>query len=402
MPVHTVHEPTAHLADPQLRLTEFSLRSLKPRGEQYAVYDDALPNFGVRVGEKGKLSFFVMYSLHGRRRRDTLGRFPILCLAEARTIARKRLAHITLHRQVPSAGCSTTFGEAVESFLKTHCAVLNKASTATETQRLLKRHWLPPFSRRLLIDIHAKEIVRIIDDLRAKQSEARHAFAALRTVFNWARQRQMIDRSPCEGLQLGLRGGARDRVLSEPEIVAVWRAAETLGYPYGRIVQLLILTGQRRNEIASLRRSYIAAANQLITLPAAIVKNNRQHTFAYGPMVAEILAGLPDIGDMLFPARGHDDVPFSGWSKAKAALDQLAGVDFTLHDLRRTWATHAANLDVNPWIIEAHLNHVSGVISGVSAIYNRHKYLAQTREAVDRFESYLRHLVAQPDRLLLA
>ena len=158
-------------------------------------------------------------------------------------------------------------------------------------------------------------------------------------------------------------------------------------------MQLLLLTGQRRNEIASLTRTYIKKDEKLITLPAWLVKNNREHTFAYGDATAKIFATVPYQTDLLFPARGYDDRPFCGWGKAKVALNRLCGVNFTLHDLRRSWATHAANLDVHPWVIEAHLNHVSGVVSGVSAIYNRHRYLTETRVAVTRFESKLAALL---------
>ena len=372
-----------------MRLTDISLRSLRPRSEQYAVLDDLLPNFGVRIGTTGRLSFFVMYRMNGYRKRDTLGQFPIITLAEARQLARQRLARLTLEDKNPEFTPTVGFAEAAADFLQLHCAVRNKARTAEETERLLNRHWLPAFSRKSLQDIRTQDISNVLDRLTGTPSEAVHALAAVRKFFSWARQRRLVTRSPCEGLQLDIRSQPRTRVLSDPELVKAYGAAEQYGYPYGSIVQLLLLTAQRRNEIASLRWSYINQTERVITLPPELVKNNREHAFIYGDMAAHVLENLPRIGELLFPARGYDDRAFSGWSKSKRALDMRCGVEFTLHDLRRTWATRAADLGVHPWVIEAHLNHVSGVVSGVSAIYNRYSYLKEARVAVQVFEEHL-------------
>lgn len=322
-----------------MRLTDISLRSLKPRSEQYAVLDDMLPNFGVRVGTTGKLSFFVMYRVNGRRKRDTLGQFPIITLAEARLLARQRLARLVLEDENPHFIAATKFSDAVNDFLQLHCAVRNKRRTAEETRRLLKCHWLPAFSRETLQDIRTHDISAVLDGLLDTPSEALHALACIRNFFNWARQRRLIKNSPCEGMQLGIRTQPRSHVLSDPDLVKVYLAAEGIGYPYGTIVQLLLLTAQRRNEIANLRWSYINQNERQITLPRELVKNNREHTFVYGDLTAGVLASVPKLGDFLFPARGHDDRAFSGWSKAKRGLDLTCGVEFTLHDLRRTWAT---------------------------------------------------------------
>ena len=383
-----------NLGDPQLRLTDISLRSLKPGPEQYAVLDDVLPNFGVRVGTTGKLSFFVMYRKNGTRKRDTLGQYPmIITLAEARLLARQRLARLVLKEENPEHEATVKFSVAVLDFLQLHCAVRNKKRTADETERLLNRHWLPAFGRKALQDIRTHDVTNVLDELLARPCIRKNAYAAIRTFFNWARQRRLIKHSPCDGLKLGHRSETRTRVLSDEELVAVYRAAGDIGYPFGTIVQLLLLNAQRRNEIANLRRSFIAPEKHEITLPAALVKNNREHTFVYGNMTADILESLPELGDFLFPARGHDDRAFSGWSKAKRSLDLRSGVDFTLHDLRRTWATRTAHLGIPPWVIEAHINHVSGVVSGVSAIYNRYAYLKETKAAVELFEQHLSKLL---------
>lgn len=181
-----------------------------------------------------------------------------------------------------------TFAEAVDNFFKLHCEAENKPSTAAETRRVFKAHWLPVFARRLLQDIGTREITAIIDRHRRRAPhEARHAFAVLRKFFNWAKQQRLVDRSPCDHLAFGLRLQPRTRVLTERELVAILNAAGELGYPYGPIVQLLMVTGQRRGEIAGLCRSYIDTDKRLITLPSELVKNSREHTFPYGDLAAQ-------------------------------------------------------------------------------------------------------------------
>lgn len=212
-------------------LTDLTIKNLKITGKQYAVTDDQLPNFGVRVGGGGSISFFVMYRVHGRRRRDTLGRYPVLTVSEARKLARQRLARIIVDGKYADAPAVMTFAEAVEDFFKLYCETQNKPATAKETQRMMRHNWMPLFSKRLLEDIHPREISLEIDRVRRKTPEAaRHAFSTLRKFFNWAKQQRLIKHSPCDGLEFGFRPNPRTRVLSDIELVSVFRAAGELGY----------------------------------------------------------------------------------------------------------------------------------------------------------------------------
>jgi integrase len=167
--------------------------------------------------------------------------------------------------------------------------------------------------------------------------------------------------------------------------VRVYRAAED--YPFGTIVRLLILTGQRRGEIASLRWEYINEADRTITLPASATKNNRQHTFPYGHLTQQLLKSVPRLGENVFPARGNLEASFSGWSKCKDVFDKRCQIaPWTLHDLRRTYSTIHAAIGTPPHITERLLNHASGTISGVGAMHNRYAYLDEMRAAAMAFE----------------
>ena len=182
----------------------------------------------------------------------------------------------------------------------------------------------------------------------------------------------------------------------------MWNAADQLGGAFCAIVKLLILTGQRRGEIGGLRTEYIRG--NTICLPSELTKNKRTHTFPVGKMARSILSTLPITG-LLFPARGHAGSPFNGWSKAKAALNTKIAISrgsegdprplppWTLHDIRRTYATNLQRLSVKLEVIEALLNHVSGTRSGIVGVYQRHAYEAEMRAAVETFEDWFRRII---------
>jgi integrase len=193
-------------------------------------------------------------------------------------------------------------------------------------------------------------------------------------------------------LQIPSRVVARERVLTDHELVKVWNAAAEIGYPFGTIVQLLILTGQRRGEIANLRWDWING--DLITLPKEIVKNNRTHTFPVGRLALRLIENTPRFTDLLFPARGNDTAPFSGWSKSKPRLDKLSDVAaYTLHDCRRTFAVGLQRCGVNVEVIETLLNHKSGVFRGIVGVYQRHDFIDEMRAGVSAWEARLASLL---------
>jgi integrase len=192
---------------------------------------------------------------------------------------------------------------------------------------------------------------------------------------------------------------SRGRVLTDEELVEIYRAAKAIRSPYGAIVQLLILTGQRRTEIASLRRDYVDLDANTICLPSGLAKNAREHLFPIGALSVELLSKTCRRGGLLFPARGTTDAPFSGWSKSKVALDKICGVTaWTLHDLRRTFATKMAALGTPIHVTERLLNHVSGGISGIVAVYNRHTYMGEMQEALEKYDRHLFELFQEPGR----
>ena len=275
----------------------------------------------------------------------------------------------------------------------------NKPRTVHDYKRLLGKHFR--FGKIHLTEITQQEVMRRIHRLKNTPTEQNHAFVAARAFFRWAARNRYIERSPLEGLSPPAVTKSRDRVLSPSELGEVYQAALAHPYPYGSIVALLILTGQRKGEIAALQWEWIDQFEQTITFPASATKNKRQHTFPYGQATAHLIKQLPEINEYLFPAsrthvRGKPTTIFNGWPKSKLQFDAtLTAVEpYTLHDVRRTFSSTHAALGTPIHVTEKLLNHVSGTLSGIAAIYNRHTYMDEMRGAMASYENHLANLIS--------
>lgn len=386
-----------------MRFTDIALRAIAPpdRGQR-DYWDDGMRGFGMRVSQGGSKTFVILHN--GNRR--TLGRFPDLSLAKAREQARKLLAQVELGRTFSN----TTFAEAFEAYIELHVHKNMKASSAYEAERVLRRHF--DFGSKILDAIHTAEIMRIVD--RLPPSAANHAFTHLRAFFRWCLRRRYIDRHPLEHLSLPNRVTPRDRVLTDGELRIIWHTAKDFPFPFGIIVMLLILTGQRVGEISALRWQYIDLNERLVTLPPAIVKNNSVHTFPLGDAALEIVMRLDRHHEFLFPSKtgvsGYD-----GHNKSKAKFEKACNANlshatddvdaaldhWTLHDLRRTFSTIQARIGTPPHVTEALLNHKTGTRSPIQRVYDRHTYLPEMRAALTGYEQHIIGLLAAspPDRL---
>lgn len=370
-----------------MSLTDLRIRKLKaPEKGQKTYFDEAQKGFGVRVSQGGTKTFIV---LQGKaRKRKTLGKYPDLSLAEARILAKRAQADLALEAPVLDKLPTMPFSEACERFLK-DAETRTKIKTVSEYRRYLQSYFSYD---KALAAVTKADIVGSVEAIRGKPSEQQHAFVAIRTMMNWCRRRGFVENSPVPPLTF--KTTARSRVLSDDEVCAIWHRAEAMGYPYGRIIQLLILTGQRRGEIAGLRYSWIDG-NEIV-FPTGFAKNRREHAIPIGHMAMKLIENLPESSDLLFPSRLSEETCFNGWSKAKRAFDREINVaDYTLHDIRRTFSSTMALLGTPIHVTERLLNHVSGTISGVAAIYNRHSYKGEMRDAIDAYEQHLATILQQ-------
>ena len=386
------------------QLTDLMLRHLVPRGEErMEVWDGGMPGFGVRVSKTGTKTFILVYRHRGRPRRLSLGRWPIVSLAKARQKARAALQTLDDgndpaigHR--PDDNPSFRFDAVVEGFVERHCLQHNRASTARETQRLLQKHFVVAWRARDIRDLRQTDINFVIDGLvnDGRPSEANHALAVIKTLFSWCFDRDLLDQNPCAKVKKPARHGKRSRTLSEEELKKLWRAAVDEGFPFGPLVQLLLLTGQRRGEVAQMQWQQLDFNGRRWTIPEEVAKNGRAHVVPLSDAAMKVLEALPRLNvTHVFPARGNDRATVSGFSKPKVRLEAaVSASDWTLHDLRRTTATHLARLGTPPYVIERILNHVSGSFGGVAGVYNRHAYLEEMRVALQQWSDWLSRLEA--------
>ncbi len=372
-------------------LTEIAVRAAKPNT---TLWDRSLNHFGLRVAPGGTKSFVVLL---GSGRRQTIGRYPAITLAQARIKAKRILAERTLGRhQTASVGWQT----AVQKFIDARRGS-TRARTTKEYERTLKRNF--SFGSTRLSDIGKQDISAKLDKLNRTPSQKAHALVIIKMFFRWALVEGFVDVDPTAALKRA-RQRKRKRVLTDAELGSVWLAcslsreaseadAQSMPRAFAAIVQLLILAGQRRGETAALRASW--NAGDTLTLPADITKNAREHTFPIGPLAQAILSSIAHDGGLLFPARGRADRPFNGWSKSKVILDKLSGVtNWTLHDLRRTFRTIHARIGTPPHVAERLLNHVNAVASEVEQTYDLHTYLPEMRKAMLAYEAELARIFA--------
>jgi integrase len=346
----------------------------------------------VRARRDGNKTFAYFFRFGGKSAKLTIGPVTGFTLKQARAraieAAQKVRSGIDPRTEIraahESAADAMTFGAVVALFLDKRKKTL-KARTHAEVARHLDKHW-GAFKTKAIHTITRDDIaheLRLIETRRGATARNR-ARTSLNTLFSWAIGEgltRQLQANPVAGTNKADEAGARDRVLTDAELVAILNACSDT--PYGRIVRLLALTGQRRDEIGGLRWSEVIDLDgdqPRIVFGAERVKNGRTHDVALSPLAVAVLKSQPRHGDRdhVFGENG-----FSTWSRHKTELDAACGVsEWRVHDLRRTLATRMADLGVQPHVIEATLNHISGHKAGVAGVYNRSTYVAERREAL--------------------
>jgi integrase len=378
-------------------------------------------------------SWCVRYRYGGRPRKLTLGSYPVVDLLKARDRAKDAIEAIE-RGEDPAAEKKATktlrhlptsdhdaFGELARQFLYSHA--IPNTRRWRDTARTFGLHVdthrskpnAPPVFRaipdglaarwaeRPIGAIKRREIISLLDEYRARGAGtmANRALSALSKFFSWCCERDIVPASPTHGIRKPSPEVKRERVLSDFELAIVWKAAAAEGYPFGTLVQLLILTAQRRAEVGGVIWPEFDLVTCTWSIPGSRTKNGRPHLVP----LSEAAVGLIDVvprfadGDFLFGLSGRSE--FSGFSHAKARLDEridkLAKKElaakkvepWTLHDLRRTAATRMADLGVMPHIIEAVLNHISGSKAGVAGTYNRSMYEPEKRAALELWAKHV-------------
>ena len=371
----------------QTNLTDVSVRSLRPPLKGQKIYfDSAVPGFGIRVSYAGTKSWIVVVGV--QRRYITLARYPAVTLKEARVAAKQALS------APPDLTRSVSLKEAIDMYLK-HCQARCRVRTIKTYSYTLNTHFKEQAMR--LRSLTTERFMEIVDALGNTPSEQLHFFLVSKAFFRFCVMRKLLMRSPIESIPAPAKRAIRERILSHEELQAVWLVADSDTATLSRIIQICILTGQRRGEMSKLRWEYIDQDKRLINLPSFITKNGRPHTFPYGPMLEAVLKKIPNSGSKLFPGRTEKNEFFEGWSRGKENFDLLCPLkeQWQLHDLRRVFYSNMAALAVAPHVCAKLVNHVTGIaaISGISAVYNKHLYVSEMRAAIELWEARLQMVV---------
>jgi integrase len=354
------------------RFTDISINTLPVPEKGIAHYWER--PLGVRVTAKGVRAYIVLVRSGERK---LIARVGVISLREARVAAlRLKADHQPQKYKAPPMGLA-----------EARTAYLSAINVRPSTRRYYVRY-LNRLSDMPLESVTPQYLTGVLDQIGIhSRLQCFRVFAAF---FNFCVPRY-LKYAPTTGLRIQHKQNSRTRVLSNNEIRALWAAADQMDGHFPTLLKLLLITGQRRSEIAALKAEWIAGNS--ICLPQEVTKNGRLHMFPIGTFALSLLPSSPG---RLFPARGSDE-PFKGWSKSMIALRTKLGPEFphfTLHDARRTLCTKwAEDLRIAPHLIERYVNHVSGQVSGVAAIYNRATHLEELRECVDRWEALLQKII---------
>lgn len=387
-------------------------------GERRHVLDPDTRGLVVRIAHTSKTFTLQLRDRTGHPIRRALGKTDEMTIAEAREKAAAWRAEVRRGAdpkieeekriRAELAKVANSFEAATKLFVLRYLLPKNRSWKESARQlgwspaagdpralQIIKGGLVAKWGARNIAEISRADVVALLDDIADRAPiMANRVLAVLRKFYKWALSRDMVQTSPCEGIAPPSAERSRDRVLSDVELRAVWHAARGIGYPFGPIVQLLILTGQRRTEVGEMVWSEVDVDSATWKLPRERTKNDTEHVVPLCGPALGILTALPRVKgvDLVFSTTGSTAV--SGFSNSKNALDRESGVtDWRLHDLRRTVASGMARLGVNLPVIEKVLNHVSGSFAGIVGVYQRHSFDAEKRAALDAWASCVMSLV---------
>jgi integrase len=430
---------------PKVKLTDAAVqRFTAPKGARIEYFDATLPGFGLRVAgptprnPEGRKSWVLFYRFGGEQKRLTIEPgYPALSLGDARKKAGAALslvdegkdpAVVKAETKAANARKPDTVENVVAEFIRRHMEGKRRAPLYIEgTRKNFENHVLPRWREKDINKITRRDLIELLDAVvdegtKVKQPDgttkhakggpiaANRVLAAVRTLFNWALRRGIIETTPAALVERPGEETRRERTLTADELRAIWPATEKVSYPVGAFFRMLMLTGQRREEVATMAWADIDLAEKVWTIPAEATKAGRTHAVPLSPGAVALLKAIPrkttkDKAGKLIPTphvfTSSGSVPIKGFGPAKKRLDMAVAklrkeasaepvAAWTIHDLRRTAATEMARLGVSRFTISRVLNHSDRSVTG---IYDRHSYLSEKRHALEIWGAYLEGLM---------
>lgn len=387
----------------------------------------------------GAKSWAFRYRFRNKTRKLTLSKgYPALTLAAARAEAESKQDELDngmdpaiIQAEEEAQQTPNSFESVAEEWISRHVKPNTREKSLREFQRILDADVLPKWKHKLITEITRPDILKLLDRIVDRNAPivANRTHEVIRGLFNWSLDRGYITASPAAGTKPPSVERSRDRVLDSSELAEVWNAADGLGYPNGPFLRFSILTAQRRGEVATMRWPDVDLEKAVWTLPAEQTKSGRTHDVQLSRAAIELLTALPRFKYVDDDGEEHDgefvwtttsgQKPISGFSKQKERIDteilerrrvaaKRAGLDadkmknltdWTVHDLRRTAATHMAEANVPPHVLAAILNHTAGSTMGVTSIYNRFRYTEERRTALEAWATFVLSLEPKADQI---
>jgi|JRHI01.1.fsa_nt_gi integrase len=384
-----------------------------------AVRDTLRPGLYLVVQPSGVKSWSVRFrNSEGRTRKYTIGRWPDVSISAAREEARRVIEAARLGRDPQDEklrqrrGTQASLYHAIAAdYIERQARPNNRSWKVTarhlglrvepdETLHPVPTGYFTRWSKRAVGRVTKADVQELIDDVRTHSGRvaANRHLAALKVLFNWCVERDILPSSPAAHVRRPAKEEARDRVLEDFELRVIWAAAGDVPPVYGDLVRTLMLLGQRPNEVGGMREAELSG--DVWTIPGPRTKNKRAHQVPLVGLAWQIVSSRPRLNGMLFTVKGKKPIAASA-SKAKRQLDEAIArlhgkplAPWQLRDLRRTVTSGLPRLGVDHLVADRALNHKSGAQSAIAAVYNRHAYMTERRAAFEKWDGHVKGLLA--------
>ncbi len=373
-------------------LTQRTVDRALPADKEYTIYHKTLTGFGVRIRPTGHKSFVLHYRKpDGKSAKQSIGNASVMPVSEAEEKIREMLYNLREHGfpevEKPNhthQTLSTVFEEYMEDWGRQLSPSWRK-----QTQQIFNREIKLRLGKQPMTIITKRDLFQCINAGSSIHIK-RHIRAVLSAFYSWCVDMEYAEGNPVKELRALGQAKARERILTDHELSVAWQVSFTLAEPYGPFARFLLLSGQRRGEVANMQWCEIDFEQKLWTLPANRTKNKHQHTIPLTKQMLLILEGLPRGSEYVFESPRIEGQPISAFSKFAKNWRQgpSTAASWHIHDVRRTLASGMAMLGIPPHVIEAVIGHRTGVVSGVAAVYNHYKYETEKRDALERWEAH--------------
>lgn len=397
------------------KISKRTVDSLPVGPKENYLWDTDLKGFGAKITAAGSISYIIQFRMGGREaktRRFTIGTHGSPWTPTTARLEAERLLVIVAQGIDPVDAEKQRRREAVDLAFSNYADLFARSCKRDGWRRLVERsirlYLKPTFGMKPLPAITKVDVVSVLDQMPPEQvANRRNVFAVMRRLFRWAVSRGDIDRSPMEGMETPPAVKPRERWLKDGELRHIWNATPECHPCFGPIVRLLIVTGQRREEVSGMNWQELSRFERLWTLPGSRTKNGEPNSIPLNDLaIAELDRQArgdkwPRKGRIFATATGAG---FTGYAKGKVKLDSAIEercgepLDaWRLHDLRRTLATNFQRLGVRFEVTEAVLNHVGSSRAGVAGIYQRHDWKDEKRQALDAWNDHLAMVLSEAE-----